>query len=257
MHSYSPNWYKDFFRDIALDYWQLASSEHSTSDEMTFIGNFVDLKHGDKVLDVFCGHGRHALAYAQKGMVVTAVDVAESYIKALQRVALLQKLSLKAVCSDVLAWKPTKELYDLVICMGNSIPYLNRVQLEVFLDNIQHCLKKNGSFVFHTSMLAESVFPNLMEYDWKQVGDMTFLLKNTYWVETGCLESEVTFIKEGNKVKRTMYHYVYSLSEMVYWFKSFGFDVVGVLNAAGEVYEYGDVDAYFVVKLDEGNDEED
>lgn len=254
MRFYSPNWYLGFFRDLALDYWQLAGEEHDTSAEIALIEDFVELKAGDRVLDVFCGYGRHSLVYAERGMAVTAVDVAGSYIEALRGAALLQGVSLRAVCSDVLSWEGEKGVYDLVVCMGNSIGYLNREQLGVFFGIIGGCLKGDGLFVFHTSVLAESVFPNLMEYDWKQVGDVTFLLKNTYWVEEGCLESEVRFIRGGTEREGRMYHYVYSLSELVHWLRSFGFEVVGVLNLDGGEYEYGDIEAYFVVRLREGGD---
>ena len=48
-----------------------------TQQEIGFLLELMALKAGDRILDVGCGPGRHAVALAQAGLAVTGVDVSQ------------------------------------------------------------------------------------------------------------------------------------------------------------------------------------
>ena len=69
-----PHWYRTFFdRDwlaLAIDH-----DEELTRAEVRFLVEKLDLERGAPVLDLACGHGRHAIEIAAMGLEVTGLDI--------------------------------------------------------------------------------------------------------------------------------------------------------------------------------------
>jgi 2-polyprenyl-3-methyl-5-hydroxy-6-metoxy-1,4-benzoquinol methylase len=80
----------------------------------------ANLQPADKVLDLMCGYGRHALELARRGYAVTAVDNLADYIDEIKNVAAAENLAIDAVAQGALD-VPLHHLYKAVICMGNSL----------------------------------------------------------------------------------------------------------------------------------------
>ncbi len=66
----------DHMGDAYLRY----SFTKGTDQEVDFLVERLGLEPGDRVLDVGCGPGRHALALAERGMVVTGVDISRRFV---------------------------------------------------------------------------------------------------------------------------------------------------------------------------------
>lgn len=71
-----PRWYETFFdRD-----WLTMAVDHDaelTRAEVGFLVENLHLERGARVLDLACGHGRHAIELAAIGFEVTGVDISE------------------------------------------------------------------------------------------------------------------------------------------------------------------------------------
>jgi cyclopropane fatty-acyl-phospholipid synthase-like methyltransferase len=72
-----------FFRDLAEHLggaYLRYSFTKGTEQEVPFIIETLGLEPGDRVLDVGCGPGRHAIALARRGMAVTGVDISSKFL---------------------------------------------------------------------------------------------------------------------------------------------------------------------------------
>ena len=125
--SYFDGYYKDIWRSII--------PAELTTKEVDFIVNYFKLQPGSKVLDLMCGYGRHAIALAKKGMAVTAVDNLDEYINEIKKTATSDNLPITAIKSDVIKYKP-EEIFDLAICMGNSLCFFDRSDTVKILEMI-------------------------------------------------------------------------------------------------------------------------
>jgi len=69
-----PRWYETFFEG---DWLELAVNhdERQTRAEVDFMVERLHLEPGARVLDLACGHGRHAIELADRGFRVTGADI--------------------------------------------------------------------------------------------------------------------------------------------------------------------------------------
>jgi SAM-dependent methyltransferase len=78
-------WFNEVARFLGPAYLRNAFTK-GTEQEVEFLVDALGLAAGQRVLDVGCGPGRHALALARRGIVVTGVDLSPEFIS-LARVA--------------------------------------------------------------------------------------------------------------------------------------------------------------------------
>jgi cyclopropane fatty-acyl-phospholipid synthase-like methyltransferase len=76
-----------FFDGYYKDIWRTVIPDELTVKEVDFMVAYFNLEPGSHVLDLMCGFGRHAIALAQKGIHVTAVDNLGDYTEEIREVA--------------------------------------------------------------------------------------------------------------------------------------------------------------------------
>ena len=76
MKAKASDWYKKIW---ALDIKNMSWVEN-TSYEVDYLIDLCQLKGTERILDLACGYGRHALEFAKRGYEVVGVDITEVYI---------------------------------------------------------------------------------------------------------------------------------------------------------------------------------
>ena len=66
-HEPASRWYDDFFTELPNTFWRAAVPADVTASEIDFLVRATGLRPGQRVLDVCCGSGRHALPLARHG----------------------------------------------------------------------------------------------------------------------------------------------------------------------------------------------
>ena len=75
----SGHWFEGVADHLGSAYLRYSFTK-GTNQEVAALVEFLDLKPGDRILDVGCGPGRHALALAALGFEVVGVDIAKRFI---------------------------------------------------------------------------------------------------------------------------------------------------------------------------------
>lgn len=240
------NWYTTFFKGLALDLWSNAIPVHFTQAEIDFMLGASGLQPGASVLDIPCGFGRHSLALARAGYLVTGIDISKDYIRQLRAVCEKEKLPITLVEGDLL----TTQLggpFDMAVCMGNSFSYFPYAGMLTFMQKVYEALKPNSSFFVNTGMLAESILPNLKNELHMTVGDIEFYVDNTWLVEDSVLKSDMRHVRGKQEEKSTSYHFAFTANEIKRMFLATGFRSVDFYSGVGrEPYRAGDPQAYIV-----------
>ena len=73
------HWFEDLADHLGPAYLRY-SFTMGTAQEVGFLLDALDLSPGDRVLDVGCGPGRHALEFARRGIRCVGVDISERFI---------------------------------------------------------------------------------------------------------------------------------------------------------------------------------
>ena len=133
------------------------------------------------VLDLGCGLGRHAIAFARAGFSVTACDISESAVSHLSTRAQDLSLDIRVLVCDVLSDLLPERGFDIVLAY-NVIYHGYRHQFSAAVDHVRRLLKTGGLFYFtcpsrddgkygsgrevapHTSLSENAVAPGDMHY---------------------------------------------------------------------------------------------
>lgn len=169
------NWYEEVFGD---HYGAILPADADASAEIdaSFIQQCLDLASGMTLLDVGCGDGRHAHAFAQMGLDVTGLDNSMPQLLRAARRNEASKFNFDILQGDMRKL-PRDRAYDAVSCLGTSFGYFETdEQNRQCLQDMVEVLKPGGK-------LALQVFNR----DYL----MGVLPCRSWWQGRGCLVLDV------------------------------------------------------------------
>lgn len=223
-----------FFDGYYKDIWRTLIPDELTSKELDFIQQYFNLKPGNKVLDIMCGYGRHAIGLARKGIAVTAVDNLSDYIQEIKQVVEKENLPVNSIRSDVIEFE-TSEIFDLVICMGNNLNFFNAKDSLQIMKKVSGLLKSGGRFLINSWSLAEIVIKNFKEKGWSMVGDLKFLTDSKFYFHPTRIETQSTIIAPDGKTEtKTAIDYIFSINEMETMLNEAGFVIKEMFSIPGK-----------------------
>ncbi len=137
------------FDDISIAYDNTIDWESRLSREMPFLLSLIENTEKPRVLDMACGSGRHSISLAARGAEVIGIDASKSMILAAEKHAETQGVAPKFIVGDMETIRTTVDgLFDLVICIGNSLALVNDIDsLKQVVKDVFNLLKDGGSFV--------------------------------------------------------------------------------------------------------------
>lgn len=244
----SSEWYQTFFDGVVVDMWRRATPQERTQAEVEFLERSLALEPKARLLDVPCGHGRHAVALAERGYRVTGVDISETMLGHAREAASAAGVEVDWRCADMRDL-PSGEVFDAAYCFGNSFGYLGPEGNQAFLDKVAALLAPGALFALHTGMAAESVLPRLEERGWSPLGDLLFLEENRYSAADSCLETVYTFVRDGRVETRSARHWIYTVRELQGLLTNAGFEIRGLFASLDcEPFELDSPELFIVAK---------
>lgn len=123
-----------------------------------YVYQLLEPLEGKVVLDLGCGSGHHAVAFAQRGAFVYAIDISSGMVEKAKELAKQQgvedRITVLEMNAEALQFP--NETFDIVF--GHSI--LHHINLEFARSNVYRVLKQGGRGVF-LEPLGHNVFVNL------------------------------------------------------------------------------------------------
>lgn len=171
------HWYKKIWSLDIQDMSWVEQTEH----EVDFVVEALELQGHERVLDLACGFGRHALELARRGHPVIGVDFTPAFIKEARRLAAEAKLEqAEFIRADLRAVSFFAE-FDVVLNMADgAIGYLESegMNLKIF-DLIASALRPGGKHLMGVCSgdFARKHFPRR---HW-QIGQQALSLADFEW----------------------------------------------------------------------------
>ena len=140
-------WYKTFFGDDYLRIYEPILTPERTQRDVDGIVNLLALPQGSSILDLCCGHGRHAIPLAQRGYMVTGLDLSEVFLREAEKEALAKAVHVDFLHADMRNI-PFENEFDAVINIFTAFGYLeNQDEDQQVLNQVYKALKPGGLFL--------------------------------------------------------------------------------------------------------------
>jgi len=229
-------WQDRFFRDVAVEMWKRAIPPEQTALEVGHLEKTLRPPKEGCLLDICCGHGRHAVSLAGRGYRVTGVDSSED---ALAEARQTGAVSVTWELRDMLDL-PWAAEFDGAYCFGNSFGYLDRDGAQRFLGAVSRALKPGARFAMDTGMAAESILLLGPGQRWFRTGDILTLSERRFDVAAGRMEVDYTFLRGAEGDTRPTTSYYFTVSELIWMHAQAGLKLVEAVGSLeGEPYSLG------------------
>ncbi len=141
-----------------------ADSLAGTDQEVEFIKAALKLPACSKILDLYCGYGRHAIELAKSGYQMTGVDNTADFLSIAKQKAADLKVQIDFFQYDMREIN-FSDYFDAVINMFAAFGYFSDEENLAVIGAISHALKRRGLFLI-----------DLLNRDWMQKNNL-----NRYW----------------------------------------------------------------------------
>ena len=149
MTEVDPRWYESFFDDDWLVI-ALAHDDERTPGQVDAIVERLALEPGARVLDVACGHGRHTLPLARRGLRMTGIDISKPSLEYARRAAADAGVEIEYAHGDMRELPWTGE-FDAAINVYTAFGYFaEESEDERAVHSIARALRPGGSFFIDT-----------------------------------------------------------------------------------------------------------
>lgn len=176
----------------------------------------LGLPRGSGILDLCCGHGRHAVALAERGYRTTGQDLSAFFLEKAEADAAEAGVELRLVHRDMRDI-PFEEEFDAVINMFSAFGYLeSEEEDQKVLNQVRKALKPDGLLMLETIHHAWLV-RNFEHRGWNILDDDTVVLEEREMnLRTGRNEVTVTLIRpDGTRREYEHAMRIYTAAELI------------------------------------------
>lgn len=169
-------------------YWNESDSlDEAQENKLDMVCRVLDLKPGQRVLDIGCGWGSF-VRYAAENYGVEAVGITVSKEQEERAKELCEGLPVEIRLQD---YREVDEPFDHIISLG-MFEHVGSKNYRTYMEMVHRCLADNGIFVLHTigsnisvrntdPWVEKYIFPNSMIPSISQIGSAIedlFIMKN-------------------------------------------------------------------------------
>jgi SAM-dependent methyltransferase len=196
-----------------------------TPRQCDFLESALRLQPASRVLDLGCGHGRHAIELASRGHHVLGVDLIAGFLQIAAREAEARGVEVGLVQADMRAFT-AEAAFDAVVCLFDAFGFFTDDDDRRVLANALSALVPGGHLLLDLrprEVLARLPASSVLD---KGNGDL-MIDRHHFDVESGRLVDRRTTIRAG-KVREVAFSVrLYSFTELRSILRDVGFEVAG------------------------------
>ena len=209
-------WYKTYFGEDYLHHIEPVLTPERTQREVDGIVNLLALPQGSSILDLCCGHGRHAIPLAQRGYRMTGQDLSEVFLREAEKAAQALDVHVHWVHGDMRNI-PYENEFDAVINIFTAFGYFeNQDEDQKVLQQVSKALTPGGLFLLetlHREGLMRRYTPQMISY---YPEGLIELEERSFDLFTSRNEVKITMLyPDGQRKEYGFSHRLYTLTELV------------------------------------------
>jgi SAM-dependent methyltransferase len=206
---------------------------NSISDEVTrmqvdFLIGQLNLERPMKILDLACGHGRHANQLAKLGHQVTGIDLMPGFLKIANQDARKNGVKVIYLKGDMRHLTFQNE-FDRVILMFTAFGYFSDEENYLVLQNVARALKPGGLFCFDTHN-RDMILKGMIPYAVVEKGKDLLIDRHEFNSVSGRLINRRIIIRNGRRKDTPFFVRFYSYTEIARLLKKAGIPIKAVYS---------------------------
>ena len=137
----------DFYNNIADNYDEMTNLNRRLDNIEHFVVRIKEKYDIKSALDAACGTGIYTIKMAQKGIDAVGADISAGMIEKAKILAAKSNVGPRWInCSMQELSGHINEKFDVILCLGNSIPHiLNMDELDQTFEGFAQLLQPNGT----------------------------------------------------------------------------------------------------------------
>ncbi|PWR71280.1 class I SAM-dependent methyltransferase [Methanospirillum lacunae] len=213
--------------DYLYFYGDMIKDEY-TDEEVAFLIQKLCLESNKKILDLACGHGRHANRLAEFGHDVTGIDQSQEFLSIGRDDADKRGVRVKYLCFDSRKYCEP-EAYDCVIHLFSSFGYFSDEENELVIRNIASSLRPGGMVCL--DILNRDVFlKDYPRFAVREKNSDLMIDRNRFDTVTGRLYNSRIIMRDGKRRDTPFFLRLYNPNEIIRIFKNEGLVVVNIYS---------------------------
>jgi SAM-dependent methyltransferase len=236
-------WWREFFdKDYPLLYGAALTPER-TEREVRGVVELLSLREGQRVLDLCCGDGRHAVALERRGLRVTGVDASlPLLVKAARRArdvlsgndpeGVAEVTGPRLVQADARA-VPLRAAFDAAVLLFSSIGYGSDADTEAMLRAACGALVAGGQLLVecaHRDLHVRRYGARCEATEQVEIRGVRVLTERRFDAAEGVEEATFHFQRAGDEVVKRFRHRLYTATELTAMLRRAGFADLRVLG---------------------------
>jgi len=198
--------------DDYLYFYSDMLTEERTEKEIQFLVRELELKKPMKILDLACGHGRHANRLAELGYNVTGVDITLGFLEIARSDAKKKGVKVRYIKKDMRKINFSEE-FDRVFLLFTAFGYFEDDENFNVLKNVARDLKSGGLFCFDTfnrDVFLKNFLPSIV----MEKGNDLMIERNTFDSATGRVYDKRIIIRDGKRKDTPYFVRLYNPTEI-------------------------------------------
>lgn len=218
------DWFKELYDDFRMRTGFGNIPEATTQKEVDFLVRELGLSKGSRVLDLFCGTGRHSIELARRGIVAVGIEFNTDYLRVATARAQAAGVMPTFVQGDV---RDTDfgGGYDAAIIMYHSFGYFEDAEDRRILQKVYQALRPGGHF-FIEILSRDFLIRNFRATDERTVEGIVVREEREFDLLASRINSILTRFEPRGPVIKRMSWRVYSAHEIKAILEGVGFQFV-------------------------------
>jgi SAM-dependent methyltransferase len=216
--------FEDLFDpDEYLYFYEDTLREEDTPAQVTFLERELALAPGARILDIGCGHGRHANELARRGYDVLGVDLVLGFLEKARDAARRDGLAARYALGDVRGLGEVAS-FDHAICLFDAFGFLDDEGNEAQLAAVAAALRPGGALLLDVRN-RDWIVRNILPVTVLDKGDDLMIDRHVFDTQRGRLVDRRTYVRDGRARTVTFSIRLYAHTELTVLLRAAGLAV--------------------------------
>lgn len=195
-----------------LHFYEETLRQENTAAQVDFLEREMGMIGPMRVLDLGCGHGRHANELAARGHAVVGVDLVQGFLDLAAADARARGLSVQYARADFRAL-PWEGEFDRAVCLFDAFGFFPDEDNLAVLAQVSRALAPGGLFCLDLRN-RDWMIKQLLPVTVLEKGDDLMIDRHHFDTRTGRLIDRRILVRDGVIKRRPFSIRLYSLSEL-------------------------------------------